>query len=436
MEYFESFSQHDLRDLIRSTQRALYLSLPSIHDELETEITLLDFSKSLENKNVEIHILVDFDSQTFRQGYGNFKSVEDLWQGGFDIKSLRDNRISFIISDDVGYYLFIESRTMIPADKATINAIRIDPVSQVRLKKFFFSAGTEKTFEDELTNAIIEESLLLKQAGELIDRNTAPVHLISDEEVNEVCKDLYANPPLNPDFTRLVEIYKNKFQYVKLKFEGANLQHRKIEIPSKALPIADANLKKRLETKLNLFDPDKVEQSFSALQNFKEQVAEIREKYLTKVRSRDESLLNMLKKMDFQDAIKSLEKKITDTKQKTLNNIAAQIKDTKDRLLVDLADFFEANPKALVPNNPELWQENSDYLRTAAVTKAEEIIHRIRWPMAHILVGEFKLIVQYSNITFEDLKSEEFVEELKTCGLIDSADKNQLAVFSKGIETK
>lgn len=77
MEYFKSLTTTALAELINSAQKSLYLCLPSIHEEIETAITYLDYSNSFDNNDVKIHLLLDFDSQTFRQGYGNFKSVED-----------------------------------------------------------------------------------------------------------------------------------------------------------------------------------------------------------------------------------------------------------------------------------------------------------------------------------------------------------------------
>jgi hypothetical protein len=280
MEYFKSLTQQSLVDLISSTKEHLFLCLPSIHKELADAITYLDHSASFDNREVGIHLLVDFDAQTFRQGYGDYKSLEDLIQGNFEVRTLKDNRISFIISDEIGYYLFIESRSLIPADKETINAVRIDPVSIVRLKKFFFSEVIKMDFEDELTNAIIEESKQLGKAKELLSHQIANVEELPEEKVTAVGEELKKNPPLNPDYKRIVEFYSNKFQYVKLKFEGANLQHRKIELPAKALPIADANLKKRLETKLNLFDPAKAANDFSSLHELKEKILEVRTEFL------------------------------------------------------------------------------------------------------------------------------------------------------------
>jgi hypothetical protein len=436
MEYFKSLTQSGLIELIHSTKKALYLCVPSVHEEIAGAISYLDYSHSQDEQEVEIHLLVDFDAQTFRQGYGDYRSVEDLIKGGFELNTLQNNRISFIISDDIGFYLFIESRSLIPADKETINAIKIDPVSMVRLKKFFFSTSENKDVENELTNAIIEESKQLENANNLLSNQIAPVTEVSTKIVESVSEDLSRNPPLNPDYKRIVEFYSNKFQYVKLKFEGSNLQHRKIEIPPKALPIADANLKKKLETKLNLFDSTNVNASFTALQQLKDEVAAIREEFLTKVKSREESLLNKHEKNNFKKAIHTFKNKIAGVKTKTLSAIASEILATKENLLIDLAEFLVENPKTLFPDHPHLWQGEHKYIVQSAKTKAEEIIYRIRWPEAHTMVDEFKLDVQFSDITFEDLKNKQFISELKEYGIINSADENQLAKFSKGIETK
>jgi len=434
MEYFKSLTQAEIEQIILSTKESLYICMPAIHEELESAITYLDYSNDNSKTEIKIHILIDFDSQTFRQGYGNFKSVEDLINGGFDVKCLKDNRISFIISDNIGYYLFIESRSLIPADKKTINAVKIDPVSIVRLKKFFFTETENSDFQDDLVNAIIEESKQLKNTNELLSEQIASVTEISDIEIESVSEVLKKNPPIHPDFKRIVEFYSNKFQYVRVKFEGANLQYRKIEIPSKALPIMDATLKDKLETKLNLFEKSDEENCFKPLIDFKTKLTEIRDAYLTKVKSRDESLLDKLKKSAFEEQIENLKKEINGVKNDIIGNIAEQINQTKIRLLADLIDFFVANPKSLFPNHPNLWESNQNYIQQSAKSKAEEVIYRIKWPEAHLLVDDFKLSVQYSDITYEDLKSQEFVNELKDCNLIDESDENRLAEFGKGVK--
>lgn len=280
MEYFKSLNTTALAELITSTRKELYLCMPALHPGIANAITELDYMQNNEKEKVSINLLIDFDAQTFRQGYGDFQSVEDLFKGEFEIKNLKDNRISFIISDNTGYYLFIESRSLIPADKETINAVKIDSISRVRLKKYFFPNEKNKDFQNELADAIIEESKTLDKPEELIPDKPAPVLELSIEAVKEAKTDLEKNPPLNPDYKRIVEFYSNKFQYVKFKFEGANLQSRKIEIPSQALPVMDATLKDKLETKLNLFDKTDEQEVFKPLNDFKAKIDERNQKNL------------------------------------------------------------------------------------------------------------------------------------------------------------
>ena len=431
MEYFKSLTQNDLASLIQSTERELFVSLPLFHREIADAI--MSILRDNEKK-IGIHIMVDFDAQTFRQGYGEIKSFKQLIKEGIEIKTLKDNRISFIIVDDKGYYLFIESRSLIPADKDTINAVRVDPVSIVRLKQFFFGKSIKMNYQDELANAIIDEGLLLKEAKEM-ENLLAPVAAISPKEIQTVYNDLKSNPPLNPDYKRIVEFYSNKFQYVKLKFNGSNLQHRKIELPPRVLPVADTELKKRLETKLNLFDQDFINETFSSIQELKEQLGEIREKYLTKVKSREESLLDKKRKSAFNQAVNDQRAKIDTVKTKCLVNIGKQIKLTSERLIDNLADFLAENPKALFPKHKNLWENNEEYIKDASKEEAKSIVTKIKWPKAHDLLDELSIDLQYSDITYEDLKNKTFIKELHEWGLIDDADEKQLASFGKGVKT-
>ena len=145
---------------------------------------------------------------------------------------------------------------------------------------------------------------------------------------------------------------------MKLKFNGSNLQHRKIELPQRVLPVADTELKKRMETKLNLFDQEFINETFSSIQELKEQLSEIREKYLTKVKSRDESLLDKKRKSAFNQAVNDQKEKIDNAKTACLLNIAEQIELTSERLIVNLADYLAENPKVLFPVYVHLWKSS------------------------------------------------------------------------------
>lgn len=434
MQYFISLTTTGISQLITSAKRCVFICLPSMHVELAKAILELNKKMNSTEITVDIQILMDFDAQTFRQGYGDYTAVEEMLKSKLDISNLKDNRISFILVDDIGYYLFVESRSLIPANKPTINAVQIDPVSIVRLKKYFFPNEKNFDYENELVNAIIEESKALTSPDKLISDTVSKATEIDDKTVLAIKTDLENNPPLNPDYKRLVEFYSNKFQYVKLKFKGANLLSSKIEIPAKALPLMDAALKEKLETKLNLFTKSDEQEFFKPLSDFKDKIDDLRKRFLKKVKSRDESLLEKTRKADFELEIDDLNDEISGLQSEIVNDLAAQIEETRERLKTDLCEFFNANPKALFPNHPNLWEGHESYIQKEAKPTSEEIIFHMKWPKAHLLVDGFNLIYQYSDITFEDLKNKEFVQELAESGLIDEADSNKLANFSKGIE--
>lgn len=433
MEYFKTITQEDLVTLIEDTKKSLFLCLPSLHEELENALGFLDHTSHHNNFEVAIQILIDFDGQTFRQGYGNYTTVDKLIKDDYNLKTLKDNRISFIISDDIGYYLFVESRSLIPAEKETINAVRIDPVSLVRLKHYFFPGTDHKDIEDELTNAIIEESKLLENSKAILRQNKAKVADISEELRNLVEKDLKQNPAMHPDHKRLVEFYSNKFQYVKLKFEGSRLQYKRIELPPNALPIKDAALIQRLKTRLDLFDKETSKAQLSALEDFKKQVSDVRTLFLTKVKSRDESLLAKKHRIEFDESIGKLRSSMEATKSKILLSINNLIQETKQKVLAELRDFLIENPTAMFHGTDSPWLKDKAYIEQMAKSESEQTIQSI-WPKAHELLDNFNLDVQYSDITLEDLKNEEFVKELHRAKLINHADMNELTEFSKGLK--
>ncbi|HAC22753.1 MAG TPA: hypothetical protein DCF91_11790, partial [Porphyromonadaceae bacterium] len=156
MDYIKTITEQGLCELIENTQESLFICMPLLQPSIVKSVKKLENSQSIK----KIYIGLDFTSETFRQGYGEIDAFTEYKFGNnVSFKSLPDNRITFIISDDIGYYLFIESRYFIPAEKETINAIEIDKVSITRIKSFFFEIfNSEEEFLSEIANSIIDES--------------------------------------------------------------------------------------------------------------------------------------------------------------------------------------------------------------------------------------------------------------------------------------
>ena len=428
MEYFKSLTTTALAELIKSARKSLYLCLPSLHAEIADAIAELDFMENYPVENVKIHILIDFDAQTFRQGYGDFDAMDGLFMGGVEIKCLKDNRISFIISDNIGYFLFIESRTMIPADKKTINAVRIDPVSMVRLKKYFFPDGEKSDFQNELANAIIEESKALSEPEKLLPEKPAFVMEILDNEIDEIKTDLEKKPPLNPDFKRKIEFYQNKFQYAELHYQGQRIEHYTISIPSKLLPYKNEELKNKLLTRLKLFENINSNEDFQKFKTIEQRKTEIIEKYLTPLKCRkNRSVLKMETKSEFIADIKSLTEDLGKIKITIYSAMIDEVESAKKNLQITMETFLIENPTKEMVNMGE-----GNYQKMAK-TISTTLVGKINVDPAK-LISNFKIECHFADITFEDLSDKELLNEFTEKKLIGEADVNQLAEFGKGIK--
>jgi hypothetical protein len=432
MEYIKSFTEDDLCNLIFKTKESLFICLPLLQPKVMSAID--EMYSNLDGK-VAINIGMDFSPETFRQGYGEIDSFQIIWITDYKILNLKDNRVSFVISDTTGYYLFFESRYFIPAEKVTINAVKIDPVSMVRLKHQFFGEYEKSELTNHLANAVIEEGLQLNNIEtEVQNAGKISSEVIDGGLLEAIEKDLSANPPLKPDYKRIVDFYSNKFQYVKLEFSGANLRTKKIELPQKALPVRSTELKKRLETKLELFDKENSEELFKPLEDFKLKVQELRDKFLKPLTIRSENVIKRTDKILFDEEVNKLVKEVQSLKKKIIDKMSEQIERTKERLFNELTDFFIENPQDISSLGDLFQTYSKEYVRQEAKNLASKTIWKIRWPSPHELVEDFKLVTHYSDITFEDLSNKALIEELKKRELITDIDINNLAEFGKGIK--
>jgi hypothetical protein len=429
-EYFKSITEAGLIKLINSTKKNLFLCLPAIHKDVADAIDKLDkLNTFMGNKEVDIHILVDFDSQTFRQGYGNIGVVRGLINGDSEVKSLTDNRISFIITDDSGYYLFIESRSLIPADKETINAIKIDPVSIVRLKKFFFNDSIQIDFKDELTNAIIDESVQLKDADSILQVHTAQTEEITDEIVKTVSDDLDRNPPLKPDFKRIVEFYSNKFQYAELHFEGQNFKHFSINIPSKLLPYKNKELRKKLITKLKLFENITENKDLKPFEDIIAEKKKISKEYITNIKCRrGKGIIKRTNKISFQKEVGDLSKRLKDVKSKMYHSMQNEIEMAKKGLIKTLSSFLVENPLEEMES-----MRREDFPLIAKNISTNLVNSKVNIPDPTKWINGFQIETNFSDITFEDLKDKTLLDELYKNGIIKNEDSKHLAIFGRGV---
>lgn len=434
MNYIKSFTEQDLCKLILETKESLYICLPLLQPEVMNAIDQLDFEQS---NAVSINIGLDFSPETFRQGYGVIESFELIERTGYNVLNFKDNRVSFIISDNSGFFLFFESRYFIPANKSTLNAVSIDPISIIRLKQHFFDLyKSEADYKNEIANSFVDETVKLNNIHqEYSNKPVIEKSPIDEKTFHKVSKDLQENPPLKPDYQRIVNYYKNKYQYVRLEYKGANLKSKKIEIPPKILPIKNTTFKKNLETKLNLFS-NQDQNTFKAFEDMNSQIKKIREKYLKSLSSRKENILKLAEKELFISEIEASKKELDNLTKNNLKLIASEINKTKEEIKIQLRDFFLQYKEEFPSYNSLFGTADADYVLSEIDGYVDKVISNIKWPAAHQLFENFELNVFYSDITYEDLNNKELIKELKDKKLFSNEDDNLLAEFGTGIKIK
>lgn len=134
--FIERFDITNFGRLISDATNKIFISIPNVHGELAKE--LLEAKQRISN----IKIVVDCSEDSFRNGYGRADSIECLEAAGIEIFESQKNRVSFIICDEKGYFIFPESRIFVHGDVGN-NAVKMDPISQLHLISYFFSSENQ-----------------------------------------------------------------------------------------------------------------------------------------------------------------------------------------------------------------------------------------------------------------------------------------------------
>lgn len=221
------------------------------------------------------------------------------------------------------------------------------------------------------------------------------------------------------------------FQYAEVSFEGANLQSKTITIPQNALPFIDADLKKRMRTKFNLFTNEQTIK-WEALLDIKHKVDTLRKNYLTpcKVR-RERSILMKTKKIEFIKEFNKLKSESETLLKKIIDDVQKALLESKAVLRKELTTFFTVNQTEDI--NILSNEKSKNELINDIVN---ETLAKTKIPTANSLIKNFKLDAQFAELTIEDLSDKEFLDWFKTKGLINEANEASLATFEKAFKIK
>ena len=430
-EFILHIGFNEITDLISNAKNFIFLSLPNIHDEVCESL----ISYKNENNINGIKILLDNSESNYRNGFGDIKAVKKLKKANIDIYELKENLVSFIICDDIGYYLFPQSRIFSSDTDLSSNAVLIDPVSVIRLKNYF-SPNSLNVEKDEIENQIIESIAKVKEyiqnaANDLDQKKAFQINTLDEAAIEEVRNSLDKNPPLHPDLQRQIKTYITKVQFVELTFEGANLHTKDVIIPPKALPFKDENIKKKLNTKMKLFSNIDEKKGFERFTELKAKIEKIRNNYLQPLTCRkDKSVIKIEDKESVIKEIKEIENEIPEVNEAIKEFIQTEILTSKKLIQIELDTFLTENP----PENFKNYSENT--LKESTKDAVNKIIHHIKFPEPDQILNKISIKYNFYDLTFEDFKDPKLLKEFSDKGIMNSNDIESIVKIKNAFEVK
>lgn len=398
-------------ELLFQAKRQVVISIPNISIEIAESLVTIN------SRGIDVNIFLEISENTYRNGYGDIQAIEILQKANINIQNKNGLNIYFYLIDDFGYFYFPKSSY----HEKEGDAFDLFPIqsSQIKQIKFLFNL-----LENEYDMLDIFDKMDSKQIDE-ISKNINPLNV---EIIKQLEVKLNNDPPLKPNFARTLEVYKAKFQYVDLKFKGANINSTKVKLPAKALPFKDNKLKNAIEANLKLFTDLSEKDFLNDFFEIKNKIKELREKYLFHIKIRDKSILKKESRNEFEKEIKSIVDDISNTKTKILNKLQGEINNSRKGIENSLYEFLVTNPP---DNTKNLFDE---VLEDRIRYEVSKIISRIRFPDANSLLDDMKLDYYYYDITWEDLNNGEFQKEMLEKKLLSENEKayiDRLAIEAK-----
>jgi hypothetical protein len=398
-----SSNNKTLVDIFYSAKQQIMFSSPGISD-----IIAHDLIQVKKDKGTDIKIYLEFDEKSFQQGFGEISAITRLRENNLEFFSKEGLNLYFIITDDTGFFYFPKS--LFVEEEGTAKDLFLMTKQQVKTIKLLYG-NLDK--EDPDFGKVANETdpkLLLE-----FSKNIKPVGKQQSIKLEiTVKKDL----PVRPDYGRKLEVYKAKFQFVELKFSGANLHITKVKLPSKALPFKDDALKKTIEANLRVLSEISEKDFLEPFFAVKNSLDLIRGKYFKYIKKREKNIIKRNDKEAFEKELKTVGADIEMVKVEILNNLQNEIQKSRVKIKSNLFDFLVDNPPK------EFDGYHGKVLRDEILNATNKIMTAIHFPKAKVLLSGLKLEWHYYDITWQDLNNKEVLEEMQKHNLITDSEKS------------
>ena len=387
-----SLDSKKLAEKISKAQESICYAAPGILPKVAK--ALAEVSKRIGIKSITV--CLDLNEGVFRLGYGDIKAVETLRNSKIKLNSSSGLRAGIIIIDNFGY-MFTPTALLLEADEISDapNAMRLleSQVTEVRIRI------SEKERE------VVAQKAETKKERERIRHQVVEIESkeVQDSEIQEVKENLKKNPPAVFDLSRQVRVFSTYLQYVEISFTGVRIQRRRIPIPQ---GLFTENATEELNDKLRTtFDLIKKNDEFS-MNHLVKKLNDTKKKFTCFLDKKSRVILKE-KKLEFDNEISEIEKKLTDYKKDIVQKLDEELDESKKQILEHCVPILQKKPSMkltyCMPNQ---------YGEEEIKKWFEREVFKV-FPKADELCEKMKLDVVYKDITFETLNDEVFISKIK-----------------------
>ena len=372
-----SLDDGQLIELMEAAKRRLFFAGPGMSVPVANAIS----KRWTEMGPDAVQIISDADPEICRLGYGKFEALRLLHETagrlGSAIFHRPGIRICLLISDDTA---LVFSPTPLLVEGASTqfprpNAIQLD-------------IGSES--HPDLPGNALSPAQDLLQAGERV----------SSAQVEEVAKDLSANPPQQFDLARTVRVFNALFEFVEFELRGFSISRKTVPISSDLMGLADSKTQKLLRSTFRLVGEDS-EITGARVAKLKEWIVK---RYLIVLPGYGTVILRS-KKAGFETAVTALRHYVSRFQKRVHKKLEAEME-------VNRSDLLGALTPAVCKKPPARWkrdlgrQPSEEHVRDLLDAELKSAFGSVA-----DIFQEMKVNVAYKGVTYELLKDPDFIKK-------------------------
>ncbi|HMT08901.1 MAG TPA: hypothetical protein PKA82_12925 [Pyrinomonadaceae bacterium] len=392
---FTYLSNERIAALVHGAKTRVIYAAPNLSERVADELLLYSVLTVIED-DVSLRVVVDADSECYRNGFGEFAGLKTLTDAKIEVRNAPGLRIGVLVIDEKAW-VFSPTPEIIfdQPDDTTLNAVE---VSESFAQQILVSIAPDLSINDEdpLENVVIPDSVV-PEIG---------VETVTQKEIIKIEAELAEAPPQKFDATRQIRVYQSYFQFVEIHLEKCNLNSHRIPVPPDLLEmVSDVEVRERLNTSYRLVDRNSpIVRDFNGIIYA---VNDLREEFTKSIGKHHGRVLKRSEKAKFEERVAAIKSTIEKAKGELLEALTTEIEKNCYRLAAVLSPDIIRNPPrsmryALLNDEPD------------KDSVCEMLVRRLRPSDNKIadLVSGMKLEVIFKDITYDMLNDEDFVAKV------------------------